>query len=287
MSATSFYERQRQRAEDAVIARLPAKDKRPAILNEAICYAALTGGKRLRPVLSLTAFDIVRNADGCEEAAENAAVAIELLHTYTLIHDDLPSMDNDVLRRGQPTVHVKFGEANAILAGDALQAYAFEIAARPTSLSPERTIHILRELAVAAGPAGVVAGQVEDVDEPGSATEERLAYVHQHKTADFFRTALRIGAIAGGGDAAQIRALSDFGNSLGIAFQIIDDLLDAPEGQPVPDELTCLRLWSYPKARSEASRYTEMAISSLSVLPDSEEKSELTALAETMLNRVI
>lgn len=287
MAETTFYERQRQRVEDAVSLRLPPAGKRPQILNEAIRYSILTGGKRLRPVLSLTAFDIVRNVDGCEEAAENAAVAIEFLHTYTLIHDDMPAMDNDVLRRGQPTVHVKFGEANAILAGDALQAYAFEIASRPTTLAPERLIRIVQELAIAAGPAGVVGGQVEDVDDPTAATEDRLAYVHQHKTADFFRTALRIGAIAGGGDETEIKALSDFGNNLGIAFQIIDDLLDAPEGSPIPDELTCLRLWSYEKARSEAARLTDEAIAALAPLPASEAKSELINLAKKMLKRVV
>ena len=128
MAAKDYLELQRQRVEDAIGRLLPAEGTRPAILSEAIRYSVLTGGKRLRPVLCVTASEAVAGPEGNADAALNAAVAIEFLHTYTLIHDDLPAMDDDLLRRGQPTVHAKYGEALAILAGDALQAYAFDIA---------------------------------------------------------------------------------------------------------------------------------------------------------------
>ena len=254
MAAKDYLELQRQRVEDAIGRLLPAEGTRPAILSEAIRYSVLTGGKRLRPVLCVTASEAVAGPEGNADAALNAAVAIEFLHTYTLIHDDLPAMDDDLLRRGQPTVHAKYGEALAILAGDALQAYAFDIASRPAGLAPERALRIVRELAEAAGPAGVVGGQVEDIGAAGALDSERLAYIQRHKTADLFRAALRMGAIAGGGEEDAIDAMGAFGNNLGIAFQIVDDLLDAPAGtDPASiDETTCLHLWTREEAVAQA-----------------------------------
>ncbi|MBQ6923311.1 MAG: polyprenyl synthetase family protein [Kiritimatiellae bacterium] len=289
MAAKDYLELQRQRVEDAIGRLLPAEGTRPAILSEAIRYSVLTGGKRLRPVLCVTASEAVAGPEGNADAALNAAVAIEFLHTYTLIHDDLPAMDDDLLRRGQPTVHAKYGEALAILAGDALQAYAFDIASRPAGLAPERALRIVRELAEAAGPAGVVGGQVEDIGAAGTLDSERLAYIQRHKTADLFRAALRMGAIAGGGDEDAIDAMGAFGNYLGIAFQIVDDLLDAPAGtDPASiDETTCLHLWTREEAVAQARLATSEAVAALSRIKGSPALAAMSSLAQSLLTRAV
>ena len=227
-------------------------------------------------------------AGGDWRAALPAAVAVELLHTYTLVHDDLPCMDNDLIRRGQPTVHAKYGEALGVLVGDALQALAFEVLVRDAAADPGRARRWVSELALAAGPAGVVGGQVEDVAEAGATDPDTLAFVHQHKTADLFRAALRMGAIGGGASDAVVETLGAYGSHLGLAFQIIDDLLDAPgEGTPdgPPDELTCLTLWTPGEAREHATRHTGQAIDALEGLPGP--ATPLRDLARRMLQRVV
>jgi geranylgeranyl pyrophosphate synthase len=288
MASKDYLDLQRQRVEDAIDRLLPPEGMRPAILNEAIRYSVLSGGKRLRPVLCVTASEAAAGPEGDADAALNAAVAIEFLHNYTLIHDDLPSMDNDLLRRGQPTVHAKYGEAMAILAGDALQALAFEIASRQTGLPQERSLRIVRELASAAGPAGVVGGQVEDIGAAGALDSERLAYIQRHKTADLFRAALRMGAIAGGGDDEAVYAMGNFGDYLGIAFQIVDDLLDAPEGQNIAkvDETTCLKLWTRDEAIAQARLCTSEAVAALSRIKGSPALAAMADMAHSLLTRV-
>ena len=288
MASKDYLDLQRQRVEDAIERILPADGTRPAILNEAIRYSVLSGGKRLRPVLCVTASEAVAGPEGDADAALNAAVAIEFLHSYTLIHDDLPAMDNDLIRRGQPTVHAKYGEALAILAGDALQALAFETASHPTGLPLERSLRIVRELAAAAGPAGVVGGQIEDIGSAGAIDSERLAYIQRHKTADLFRAALRMGAIAGGGDEEAVYAMGNFGDYLGIAFQIVDDLLDAPKGMDVAsfDETTCLQLWTRDEAIAQARLCTSEAVAALSRIKGSPALAAMADLAHSLLSRV-
>lgn len=288
MASKDYLDLQRQRVEDALERLLPAEGARPAILNEAMRYGVLSGGKRLRPVLCVTASEAVSGPEGDADAALNAAVAIEFLHSYTLIHDDLPSMDNDLLRRGQPTVHAKYGEALAILAGDALQALAFDVASRATRLSLDRALRIVHELASAAGPAGVVGGQVEDIGSLGALDSERLAYIQRHKTADLFRAALRMGAIAGGGDDDAIEAMGHFGDYLGIAFQIVDDLLDTPEGADIAslDETTCLKLWTRDEAVAQARLCTSEAVAALSRIKGSPALAAMADLAHSLLTRV-
>ena len=288
MASKDYLDLQRQRVEDAIDRLLPPEGMRPAILNEAIRYSVLSGGKRLRPVLCVTASEAVAGPEGDADAALNAAVAIEFLHNYTLIHDDLPSMDNDLLRRGQPTVHAKYGEAMAILAGDALQALAFEIASRQTGLPQERSLRIVRELASAAGPAGVVGGQVEDIGAADALDSERLAYIQRHKTADLFRAALRMGAIAGGGDDESVDAMGHFGNYLGIAFQIVDDLLDTPTGADIAsiDETTCLKLWTRDEAVAQARLCTSEAVAALSRINGSPALAAMADMAHSLLTRV-
>jgi geranylgeranyl pyrophosphate synthase len=258
---------------------LPDMAARPVVLGEAMRHAVLVGGKRLRPILCLAAAEA---AGGPAAAAWPAALAVELLHAYTLVHDDLPCMDNDLIRRGQPTVHAKFGEAVAVLTGDALQALAFAVAA---SGPPATAARLVAELAAAAGAAGVVGGQVEDIAWGGRADAATVRYVHQHKTADLFRAAARMGAIAGGGDAAAIARLGEYANELGLAFQIVDDLLDDPAGKPGrPPELSCLHVMDASAARRLAAQHTARATAALTGLPGPAEP--LAALVGKLLGRL-
>ncbi len=241
-----------------------AHDGVPAGLAEALRYSLLNGGKRIRPVLCMAACEAV---GGHAESALEPALAVEILHTYTLVHDDLPCMDDDALRRGQPTVHVKYGEGAAVLVGDALQALAFDVLGR-SLFDVERLRAGWMALCRAAGPGGVVGGQWEDVTAAPPHTPERIGYVHQHKTADLLSCAARLGAIAGNGDAVQIAALADYGKHLGLAFQIIDDLLDEPERRVANDpELSCLDVWTEEEARAEAERHSRSARQVLEDLP--------------------
>ena len=197
---------------------------RPDVLFSAMRYAVGTGGKRIRPLVCLASAVAV---GGTAEDARYPAAAIELLHNYTLIHDDLPAMDNDVERRGQPTVWKKFGEANAILAGDALLALAYQVAAK----APRNVAAIVDALGLAG--VGVVRGQVEDVRRETSdashvsrLTSSDVDFVYRHKTADLFIAAATMGGLAGGGREADVATLGDFALNLGLAFQYEDDLLD-------------------------------------------------------------
>jgi len=220
---------------------LPGEVERPKELSAAMRYAVGTGGKRIRPVVCLAAAEAV---GGRAEDAKYPAAAIELLHNYTLVHDDLPAMDNDVERRGKPTVWKRYGEANAILTGDALQALAFRVAAQ----SPRNAAEIVKVLGDKG--VGVVQGQVEDVErEKGIGSREKgvgvdIPFIYEHKTADLFMAAAMMGALAGGGDAEQVEKLRQFGLNLGLAFQYEDDLLDgdspysADETRRLIDETT-------------------------------------------------
>lgn len=282
MATKDYLGLQRERAQEVVLRLLPSENV-PKALAEAMRYAVSTGGKRIRPLLVLTASEAAASAEGDPEAALQAAAAIEYLHSYTLIHDDLPSMDDSSLRRGSPTVHIKYGEALAILAGDALQAHAFDVISQPTKLSPERTNNLVRVLAKAAGPAGVVGGQVEDIaNTPLDA--KRLSYIQLHKTADLFKASMLLGAIAGGGTDDEIEALGHYGEALGVAFQIIDDILDADEKNEEP---SCLRLWTLEEAREKAKQFTTEAVAALSTIKGSQATAALSDLAEQMLTRII
>jgi geranylgeranyl pyrophosphate synthase len=263
---------------------LPPADQRPVVLSQAMRHAVITGGKRLRPILCLAAAEA---AGGTSDAAWHPAIAVELLHAYTLVHDDLPCMDNDTVRRGQPTVWAKYGESTAVLAGDALQSLAFELLARTPASDPSVPGLLVRELAVAAGTAGIIGGQIEDLACGGTADAGTVAYVHQHKTADLFRAAARMGAIAVGAGAGTglTERLGDFGSHLGVAFQIIDDILDAPHGKPgKPNELSCLHTLTPDQARAQAARLTAAACACLRDLPGPVEP--LDALARDMLGRL-
>ncbi len=211
------------RIEDVLPRALPAIDAPPARLHAAMRHAALNGGKRIRPLL-VYATGHALGAD--DQALDDAALAVELIHCYSLVHDDLPAMDDDALRRGQPTVHIAFDEATAILAGDALQSLAFErLAGAP--LPAEAKVAMLRELAIASGHAGMCGGQALDIDATGQRIDlPQLERLHAMKTGALLRAAVRLGALAAGADAAQHAALDRYADALGLAFQVKDDLLD-------------------------------------------------------------
>jgi geranylgeranyl diphosphate synthase type II len=220
----SYLHEKRTLVEDALERCLPAAETPPAKLHEAMRYGVFSGGKRLRPILALAAFEL---AGGRGDAILAPASATELIHTYSLIHDDLPAMDDDELRRGRPTCHRVFGDAIAILAGDALLTLAFEVVASDEGLPAERRAAVIRELASANGSGGMVGGQAADIVAEGTAPSEgAVAFIHQRKTAMPLRAALRVGAVAAGASERARLALSAYGEKLGLAFQIADDLLD-------------------------------------------------------------
>jgi geranylgeranyl diphosphate synthase type II len=212
--------------ERALEAALPAAGEPPAALHAAMRHLLFPGGKRLRPALALAAAEAV---GARPEAALPVAVAVELVHTYSLVHDDLPCMDDDDERRGRPTVHVAFGEAVAVLAGDALLAQAFAaLAGEPGAPDGERRLAALRELAFAAGSRALVGGQADDLAfEARAATAARVESVHRRKSAALIAASIAGGAWLGGAPPAQVARLRGFGERVGVAFQIADDLLDA------------------------------------------------------------
>ncbi|GAA3980389.1 (2E,6E)-farnesyl diphosphate synthase [Comamonas faecalis] len=196
----------------------------PAGLGQAMRYAVLDGGKRLRPLLVLAASEAV---GGHAEAALRAACAVELIHAYSLVHDDMPCMDNDVLRRGKPTVHVQFGQAQALLAGDALQALAFELLTPAAGVPEPLQARLCRQLARAAGAEGMAGGQAIDLASVGKQLDEaQLRRMHCLKTGALLRASVQMGAACGVADAAAQQALARYGEALGLAFQVVDDVLD-------------------------------------------------------------
>lgn len=208
----------------ALDAALPAAEGFPDRLLAAMRYSLLAPGKRLRPSLVLIAAEA---CGGSMAAAMPAAVAVEMIHAYSLIHDDLPAMDDDALRRGRPTCHIQYDEATAILAGDALLTQAFETLAR--GFQPrDQALQAVTLLATAAGPTALVGGQVDDLaaEHDGDRSLERLQSIHRRKTGALFNASLQLGALSAGADDAQHAALKQYGDALGLAFQVIDDLLD-------------------------------------------------------------
>ena len=210
------------------------------ILNQSMYYSLVGGGKRIRPVLALASAEAV---GGDPEAILPAAVSLELIHTYSLIHDDLPPMDNDDYRRGRLSNHKVFGEAHAILAGDGLLTYAFEILADPSLGLIERQLRIIREVAVAAGKDGMVGGQVADLAGEGKTlTLQEIETIHKAKTGALLTVSARLGGILAGGTEEQVKALTNYAQALGLAFQIKDDILDvvgdsATLGKPAGSDL--------------------------------------------------
>jgi geranylgeranyl diphosphate synthase type II len=228
MTLSEYIARQQRRVDQALDRWVPAESKAPSIIHRAMRYSLFAGGKRVRPLLAMAAADAVADNPA---GVEDAACALELIHTYSLIHDDLPALDNDDLRRGRPTCHKVFGDAMAILAGDALLTLAFEVLGKLEGVGPEQRIRLVAELAAASGTAGgMIGGQVNDLQGEGQPpTAELLESIHRAKTGALLRASVRMGAIYAGADAAQLAALSCFGEHIGLAFQIVDDILDVEQ----------------------------------------------------------
>lgn len=200
------------------------EEKYPEEIFKSMRYSVLAGGKRLRPVLCL---EVCRIFGGNIEDAMPTACAIEMLHAQSLIHDDLPCMDNDDFRRGKPTNHKVFGEATAVLAGDALLTFAPQLIIQKSNLSTEIKLKLVEEYCIAAGAYGLIAGQIVDIASEGKQiSAETLEFIHTHKTADLFKLSLKSGAIVAGADDEKIKLMEEIGQKLGFAFQICDDILD-------------------------------------------------------------
>lgn len=269
---------------------LPTKDGLRDTVVEAMAYACAAGGKRIRPVLTLAFCELC-----CGETAPALpfAAAVEMIHSYSLIHDDLPCMDDSPLRRGKPSVHVAFGEDMALLAGDALLGRAFEVMLRADA-DPQRVIAAARVLADEAGIGGMVGGQVIDLQSEGKTISlSVLEQLQQGKTAALMIAACRMGAIIGGGSPERIQAASRFGEQIGLGFQIVDDMLDATMtakelGKPVGNDAaheksTYVSLLGLEKARALATERTDAAVEALSVF--GEEADDLRRLAQALLVR--
>ncbi|MBT3201083.1 MAG: polyprenyl synthetase family protein [Phycisphaerales bacterium] len=261
----------------------------PDDLARAMRYCVMNGGKRLRPAM----VQLAAEAGGCDEVeiVGRASVAIELVHSYSLVHDDLPAMDDDVLRRGRPTAHVQFGEAMAILAGDALLTRAVSVLAESNSA---RANDLVLELTLRAGPAGMIAGQVADMklcDVPGGI--EGVTYIHMRKTAALLRAAAAMGGIAGGLDDSKIEALGQYGQSLGLAFQVFDDILDVtadaaalgktPGKDADSDKLTVVAQIGLDAARKLGAELSEQSIAALDSFGPRGDK--LIKLADLLIKR--
>ncbi|HWZ44977.1 MAG TPA: farnesyl diphosphate synthase [Candidatus Saccharimonadales bacterium] len=207
---------------------LPAATQRPESIHQAMRHSVFAGGKRLRPILCMEAARMI--AGRLPEGIEDLGSALEMLHTYSLIHDDLPALDNDELRRGKPTCHVVYGEAIAILAGDALQTQAYEVMAR-LKCPAEARVKIIEELARGTGTIdGMIGGQVKDLEaERQPPDAEALEYIHRSKTGALISASLVSGGVYAGGGLAEVQRLRDFGRAIGLAFQIVDDILDVTQ----------------------------------------------------------
>lgn len=282
----------RQKEVDRALGRfLPRESTPPATIHKAMRYSLFAGGKRLRPILCLAAAEA---CGGQVSAALPLACAIECIHTYSLVHDDLPSMDNDDLRRGRPTCHKVFGDGIAILAGDALLTIAFEIAAQTSGTKRYDLREIFREISLAAGSRKLIAGQVADLEAEGRRiNRKQLRYIHQNKTAALLTTSVRLGAMAANANVRQLKAITVFGRALGLAFQVIDDILDVTQtseklGKSAGKDVAAQKA-TYPavigleKSRAEARRLTSEAHRALKSL--GEDASVLRALADYLLQR--
>jgi geranylgeranyl diphosphate synthase type II len=288
----SHYWSARQKKVDAALNRLlPTATTKPKTIHQAMRYSIFAGGKRLRPVICLATAEVI---SGKHEDAIPLACAVECIHTYSLIHDDLPSMDNDDFRRGKPTSHKVYGEGIAVLAGDALLTIAFEMAASCRAWPRYSHQDVIHELAVAAGSQKLIAGQVADLEGEGrKISPAELRYIHDNKTAALISSSIRLGAMSANATPKQLERLTDFGESLGLAFQVIDDILDVTQtteklGKSAGKDIAAQKA-TYPallgleKAKKEADRLTARARAALK--PFGKNAAPLEAIADYLLKR--
>lgn len=291
MKLPDFYEADRATIEAALDQLLPPEGTQPTSIHRAMRYSVSAGGKRVRPVLCL---ESARMFSENLEGAIRVGCAIEFIHTYSLIHDDLPALDNDDLRRGKPTSHKVFGEAIAILAGDALLTLAFEtLAGAP--IEPSRRVRAIAQIAAAAGTVnGMVGGQVADIEAGGKPVNvQTLEYIHRSKTAALIRGSIVGGAIAGGAADDDVERLRRFGDTIGWAFQVVDDLLDVEESSAAlgktagkdqaQEKATYPALYGIGKSRAIAAELETKALAELA--PYGERASRLRQVAEFLVAR--
>jgi geranylgeranyl diphosphate synthase, type II len=291
MKLAPFLEEDRAAVDAQLEQLLPAESLQPSSIHQAMRYSVFAGGKRIRPILCLEA---ARMFGGDVGQALYPACAIEFIHTYSLIHDDLPALDNDDLRRGKPTSHKKFGEAIAILAGDGLLTLAFEtIAAAP--VAAERRVAMTTEIATAAGTVnGMVGGQVADVESEGKKiAPQMLEYIHRSKTAALIRASVTSGALCAGGAAEDVARARRFGETIGWAFQVTDDILDVEESSAAlgktagkdaaQQKATYPAVFGLQRAHQVAEELSGKAIAELQVYGDRAER--LRAIAEYLVQR--
>jgi geranylgeranyl diphosphate synthase type II len=291
MDFSRYWSARQKKVEAALNRFLPPAGTRPKTIHQAMRYSIFAGGKRLRPVICLATAEVLR---GKIEPALPLACAVECIHTYSLIHDDLPCMDDDDFRRGKPTSHKVYGEGIAVLAGDALLTIAFEIAAQCQARPRYPHATIIREIAVAAGSQALVAGQVADLEGEGKKiTPAELRYIHENKTAALIASSIRLGAMSANATPQQLERLTDFGQSLGLAFQVIDDILDVTQtteklGKSAGKDIAAQKA-TYPallgldKAKKEADRLTARALAALK--PFGKDAAPLEAIAGFLLKR--
>lgn len=291
-----FKKELKLRAEEvnaALNSLVPQAGDYPGIIHEAVRYSLFAGGKRLRPVLALAAAEVM---GGDSRDIMPVACSLELIHTYSLIHDDLPAMDNDDLRRGMPTCHKKYGEAMAILAGDALLTMAFTLMAGGPLLEkePSRLLQVIAEISAAAGTGGLIGGQVVDIlSSSGNVDADTLEYIHKHKTGAMYRVSVRAGAILSGCPGEDLARLTGYAEHLGLAFQITDDILDLVGdekslGKPVKSDLknekgTYPALYGLEEAKRMSRAEMDKALQLISVY---DEKADfLRELVKFVVNR--
>ncbi|EGO63633.1 polyprenyl synthetase family protein [Acetonema longum] len=270
---------------------LPKQGQYPPVILEAMRYSVFAGGKRMRPVLLMAAADAV---NGRGEEYTHVAAGLEMIHTYSLIHDDLPAMDDDDYRRGKPTNHKVYGEAMAILAGDALLTYAFEVMGRQPDVLSDVLLRVIAEIAAAVGPLGMVGGQAMDLFSEGKQIGlQEIEYLHKAKTGALFKASIRAGAMLAGAGEEQLQDLTQYSDYFGLAFQITDDILDvtgnqAELGKPVGSDsknqkATYVSLYSVDKAKSIAGEAVDGALNTLKFFGP--EADILRDLAKYLLSR--
>ena len=291
MELRSYLADRQKQVDHALDQFLPKESARPATIHKAMRYSLFAGGKRLRPILCLAAAEA---CGGKPDAAMPLACAMECIHTYSLIHDDLPSMDNDDFRRGRPTCHKVFGDGIAVLAGDALLTIAFEIAVTALPTRRYDTRQIIHEIADAAGSRKLIAGQVADLEAEGQRiTRAGLRYIHENKTAAMLTASVRLGAMSANATTQRLAAITAFGAALGLAFQVIDDILDVTQtseklGKSAGKDIAAQKA-TYPavigleKSRKEAQRLTREAHTALA--PFGSRAATLRLLADYLLAR--
>ncbi len=262
MNFPDYMDSRKEMIEAALDMLLPAAKTHPAVIHEAMRYAVFPGGKRFRAVLVAAAYETFEKhpAD-----VMPFACAVELIHSYSLVHDDLPALDDDEFRRGKPSVHKKFGEAIAVLAGDALLTTAFSFISDQAAdrFNAEQRLAVVSELAGASGTMGMIGGQVVDMERAGRFTRSDLEYIHLKKTAELIKSSVRIGAMLGGADAPQLEKISSYGTSLGLSFQMLDDIKDSGESGVEPNFARSLGRTS---AGGKADEYADEALKSLSTI---------------------